>query len=136
MARERPLSMRFADGRIGVTFRFQSVTRGNRTYESPITVAAAFRPRITADGPAFARDGQLQIAIAQTPGDDAELRRFLERKFGAVLPEELILSGLVPPAGASLGKLRQLDLSVLNSEGGWLSIGYRLDRGERLAAAK
>ena len=134
MAGQRPLGVRFADGRIAVTFSFQSVTRGGRTHDSPVKITARFRPQITADGPAFARDGDLQIDIAGSDDDgDDELRQFLARKFGAVLPEELHLSGLVPPAGASLGKLRQLDLTVLSSEGGWLSLGYRLDRGDRIA---
>ena len=75
----------------------------------------------------------MRVASANSHEDD-ELRAFLARKFGAVLPRELHLSGLVPPAGASLGKLRQLDLTQLDSNRGWLSIGYQLPT-DRLASS-
>ena len=74
---------------------------------------------------------RIALRVLTTKADEPIDAEFFARKFGAVLPPDLELSGLVPPAGASLGKLRQLDLTVLSSEKGWLSIGYRLDRGDR-----
>ncbi len=102
------------------------MTRGIRRHEAPVTIEARFLPVITADGPAFTREGDLQIRIDGSSHADEELEKFLARKFGAVMPPQLHLSGLVPPAGASLGKLRQLHLVELQSERGWLSIGYTL----------
>lgn len=130
MARQRPVVVQFAEKRMVLTFRFDRVTRGGRHHDAPLEIEARFIPQITADGPAFLREGDVQIRIAEgnSPGHE-ELRTFLARKFGAVLPLELHLSGLVPPAGASLGKLRQLELTELTSDRGWLTIGYRLDSG-------
>ncbi|HUE72038.1 MAG TPA: hypothetical protein VMP01_14215 [Pirellulaceae bacterium] len=130
MARQRPVVVQFADKRMALTFRFDRVTRGGRHHDSLVEIEARFTPQITADGPAFTRQGDVQIRIAEgNSPDHGELRTFLARKFGAVLPPELHLSGLVPPAGASLGKLRQLELTELTSDRGWLTIGYRLDSG-------
>jgi hypothetical protein len=135
MARQRPVSVRFVDQQLAIKLRFASVTRGSRRDDEAVEIEASFIPQVTADGPAFTRQGNLGIHIAGCNlQKDEELRKFLARKFGAVLPEELHLSGLVPPAGASLGKLRQLELTELASDRGWLTIGYRLGSGQRIAS--
>jgi hypothetical protein len=134
MAQERPVVVQFADQRLGITFRVERVTRGSTAHDGLVEIEARFIPQITADGPAFAREGELLIRIAgENTQEHDELRRFLTRKFGAVLPPELRLSGLVPPAGGALGKLRQLNLTQLTTAGGWLSIGYQLS-SERIAS--
>jgi hypothetical protein len=130
-ARQRPVEMDFADDRIGITLRLARVTRAQRQIDHPVEIEATFTPIITADGPAFVREGELAVRFAShvDPAEEATLRTFLARKFGAVFPAELHLSGLVPPTGGSLGKLRQLELVEFRSSGGWLALGYQLKNG-------
>ena len=128
LAAHRPIEVRFADDRIGITLRLENVKRGSRQFRQPVEVQARFAPQITADGPAFMRDGELEVRFP-SPVDGEEqalLGAFLARKFGAVLPPALHLNGLVPPTGGSIGKLRQLELIEFRSSGGWLAVGYQL----------
>lgn len=134
-ARQRPVLVRFAEDRIGLTFRLESVTRGASRSELPVEIEARFVPQITVDGPAFRRDGDVQVRFERETNspEERQARSLLEAKFAAVLPAELHLNGLVPPAGGSLGKLRQLELAEFRSTGGWLTLGYKLggaDLGE------
>ncbi len=127
MARQQPVVVRFARDQVSIAFHLAGVARVNRKHDQAVEIEARFIPQITLDGPAFTRAGGVEIRIAgeATQGDE-ELRTFLAKKFGAVLPPALELSGLVPPAGGSLGKLRQLKLTQFSSDGGWLQISYRL----------
>ena len=121
LARQRPLDVRFESDRVHAVLRLARVTRGAEQLEVPVEIEASFAPQITRDGPLLVRDGDLTIRC-----DDPDLHKFLRRKFGAILPPELAFSGLAPPAGGTLGKLRQLKLVEFRSAGGWLSVGYQL----------
>jgi len=58
--------------------------------------------------------------------NDAPVRDFLMRKFGAIFAPEVSFYGLTPPAGGSLGKLRLLKLAEFRTSGGWLTLAYEL----------
>ena len=136
LAKKAPLTVEFADDRIRIGLHLASVTRGSRQFQGPAEIEAVFVPKITADGPAFIRDGDLQVRVTAQLDPEAAtaLQAFLARKFGAVLPPELNLNGLVPPTGGSIGKLRLLELVEFRSSGGWLALGYQLE--DRSAADK
>lgn len=129
LANQQPIVARFEGDRIGITLRLSQIQRGERYFEQPVEVEARFVPKITREGPAFTRDGDLKISFSETLAGESQhdLRRWLTRKFGAVFPAELHLHGLVPPTGGSLGKLRQLRLAEFRSSSGWLSLGYQLE---------
>jgi hypothetical protein len=127
-AKERPLLAYFNHDRLGLTLRFIAVTKGEREIAQLIEIEARFIPQITRDGPALLRDGNLAIRFMDGSPNEAEetLRPLLASKFGAVFPPELHFYGLMPPAGGSLGKLRQLQTAEFRAADGWLSLGYQL----------
>lgn len=124
---DRPLAARFSGERITLTLRLTGLTRGERYKPLTTTIEAAFQPTITRDGPALLRDGELVVRGNETEADDA----FLARKFGAVFPAELHFSGLVPPTGGSLGKLRRLSVAEFTSDSQWMTLAYQLGSNDR-----
>ncbi len=134
-AEQLPVSTRIGDGRIQITLRFDFARVGEQTWRTPIRVEATLEPRITRDGPAFYRDGEVTIHIDGMTADGASanlpnidiLHRTLTRKFNAVFPAELHFDGLVAPEGGALGKLNALKLTDLRCERGWFSLGYHLN---------
>jgi hypothetical protein len=131
----RPITARMIDGRLGITLRFDSVRWGDDRWTTPVTIEARFEPKIGRDGPAFIREGDVQIVVEAaesmpTEKSPADLRRMLSRKFSAVFPAELHFDGLVPPTGGALSKLRDLHLRDFYCQDGWLVIGYELVTGD------
>jgi hypothetical protein len=127
-AAERPLVVQLDGERVLFTLRFDRLTRGSHQLQYPIEVEARFILTTSHDGPALAREGDLAIRFASGTEQDEEpsARAFLAKKFAAVLPPRLGFEGLVPPAGGTIGKLRQLDLAEFQSHDGWLTLGYQL----------
>lgn len=125
-ARQLPVSTRIADGRIHVIFRFDAARVGDQTWDTPIRLEATLEPRITRDGPALFRQGDIAIHIDNATTYD-QLHRTLSRKFDAVFPAELHFDGLVAPEGGALGKLNALELIDLRCERGWMTLGYHLN---------
>lgn len=121
LARQRPVIVRFDDGRIHFVLRLSGVARGTQQLDLPAEIEATFLPQITRDGPLLVRDGELAVRC-----DDSDVNKLLRRKFGAIFPPELAFDGLAPPAGGTLGKLRQFRLAEFHSGGGWLTVGYVL----------
>jgi hypothetical protein len=128
LAKQRPVIARFEQDRLGLTLRLIEVKQGERNFKQPIEIEARFIPQITREGPALVRDGNLVVRFTDHAEneDEASLRSFLVRRFGAVFPPELSFSGLIPPAGGSLGKLRLLQTAEFRSAKGWLTLGYEL----------
>jgi hypothetical protein len=128
LAAERPVVAQFTEDRLGLTLRLTGITRGNERLELPVEIHAWFVPRTTEDGPALVRTGEVDVRMAALDSNEqeAQLRAFLARKFGAVFPPELYFNGLVPPAGGSLGRLRRLEPVEFRSANHWLLLGYQL----------
>jgi hypothetical protein len=122
MAEARPLAARFSGERITLTLHVAGLTRGERREPIDTTIEASYQPQITRDGPTLIRDGELIVRGNETEADHA----FLVRKFGAVFPAELHFSGLVPPTGGSLGKLRRLSVAEFKSDAQWMTLAYQL----------
>jgi hypothetical protein len=128
-ADDHPFVARFDDGRVSFTLRFKKIVHGERTYEHPVEVEVRLIPKTSErDGPVLVRNEELDIRVA--PGLDsqaeAELRKFLDTKVGAVFPPELYFDGFSAPAGGTIGRLRQLNNVEFRSENGWLTLGYKI----------
>lgn len=129
-ASERPVVTRFRNGEILITLRLSAIARGERTLNEPTEVEIVIQPVITADGPVLIREQPIVVRFGRE--EDArseefnETRAFLSSKFGAFFPEELFFSGLVPPVGGALEKLRDLELTEFASRQGWLTLAYHL----------
>ncbi len=124
-ARELPVLVRFEEDRIALTLHLSGVTRGSQFIERPAEIQVSFVPKITREGPSLFREGELAVRV-ENDLDEAPLRDFLTRRFGAIFPPELYFYGLTPPAGGSLGKLRLLKLVEFRSGAGWLTVAYEL----------
>jgi hypothetical protein len=127
-ARERPIAARFQGDRLGLALRLVSVRRGTDELRVPVTVVVRLIPLRTQEGPAVAREGDLEIRfLGELPDEEsASWRDFLTQKFGAVFPPELHFDGLVPPAGGTLGRLRILSLVEFGCSDGWARLAYQL----------
>jgi hypothetical protein len=128
-SRRSPVTAVCANDRFTVTIRFEQVIRGNQQFNRPLEITCRYASEITADGPHLIREGDLSVRFCDqspTTEKDEELRQFVYRKFSGVFQPELYFDGLVPPAGGSLGKLRQLQLKELTFRDGWAVIGYQL----------
>jgi hypothetical protein len=135
-SREQPLETRFAEDRLGFTLRLTHVTRGEVRQECPADIHVKYIPKIGADGPEMVRDGELVVALSDNFETDEmrPLKTFLHRKFGAVFPPLFHFHGITPPAGGSIGKLRQLVPAEFSSADGWLTVAYELQPRQSPAA--
>ena len=112
---------------MGITLHLSGVKRGEQRIQRPIEIEANFVPKITDEGPSLFRDGDVAVHLSSgEQNEDASLREFLIRKFGAVFQPEIYFHGLTPPTGGSLGKLRLLTPMEFRSTGGWLTVAYEL----------
>jgi len=127
-AKERPVVAHFANDRIGFTLRLARIRRGTQPLDRAIEIEAQFIPQITRDGPRLVRDGDLAIRFNEplVPPEEPSLVTFLTRKFGAVFPPEISFAGITPPAGGTIGRLRQLQTAEFRSAVGWLTLAYEL----------
>jgi len=131
-ADERPLEMEFRDGRITITFRLQGIDRDGEHAQVPVSVAGTFAMASTIDGVKLTRQGDLDIAVGrpdESASQNDELYTFVRRKFRGVLMPEIYFDGLVPPAGSSWDRLRNLAITRLDARDGWLTIAYRRTSG-------
>jgi hypothetical protein len=126
--KQQPITARFYDNRMQLTLRLSSVNRGATTFQHPVEIGVRFAPQTTDEGPALVRDGELSIRISEDaePNQAAAMQAFLLRKFGAVFPPELHFTGLVPPAGGLIGKLRHLQVAQFVAADGWVTLAYEL----------
>ena len=127
---ERPIGARFRDGRLALTLRLASAQRGEEELKVPVEIEARLIPLREREGPAVARDGDIEIRFLESLPEEEEAawRTFFARKFQAVFPPELHFDGLVPPAGGTLGRLRKLSLVEFDSQEGWTTLGYELPK--------
>jgi hypothetical protein len=135
-AEQRPFLAHFDDNRACFTLRLTKVQNGERTYDHLAEVEARMIPKITADGPALYRDGELDIRIP--PGmesqAEAEYRQFLAAKVGAVFAPEMFFDGFAAPAGGTIGRLRQVQIVEMRCQDGWMTLGYKI-KGEETQTA-
>jgi hypothetical protein len=133
---KRPFIVHFDDNRACFTMRLTKVAHGETTFEHPVEVEARMIPRIMPDGPALFRDGELDIRVA--PGmesqAEAELRKFLASKVGAVFPPEMYFDGFAAPAGGTIGRLRQVQICEMRCQDGWMTLGYKIEGAESQTA--
>lgn len=127
-AEERPVIAHFDDDRVGFTLRLTKATHGEREWEHPVEIEGRFKPVVIDGNPVLAREGDVEIRIASglPAEEEADLRAFLGRKFGAVFQSELHFDGFSPPAGGTIGRLRRLQLVEFRADRGWFTLAYTL----------
>lgn len=128
---ERPIEVDFRDGLLTISLRSHEVTRAKKAFPETVLVRAIYRIDLGRDGAVFVRQGALTTKLdgnpsAETVEQHADLIAFLHKKFGGVMQSELHFDGLVPPAGGSLGKLRQIQMRKIEPLNGWLTLGFEV----------
>jgi hypothetical protein len=127
-ADERPVLARFQGNRLELTLRLAIVRHGTEQFNQPVEIEARMIPQMTREGPALTREGNVSIRFPSQV-HEAEVtpwRTLLAQKFEAVFPSQLHFDGLVPPAGGTLGRLRNLELVEFGCGDGWTTLGYQL----------
>jgi hypothetical protein len=125
---ERPLDVVFEDEQVRIAFHLAGAARGERLFDSPLTVAVSYTMEITRDGPHLVRSGGVGLDFADAePSTDRrfdDFRQFLTTKFNALFPSDLYFDGLIPPAGGTWARLHHFSLTQLTAQSGWFAIGY------------
>lgn len=133
---QRPLEVDFRDSLLTFSLRSHAITRAGKTTQRTALVRATYKVELGRDGVSFARQGALVTRWEDEQDGDDELIDFVAHKFSGVLQPELHFDGLVPPAGGSLGKLRQIQFRKFETTRGWLTMGFELIADEPKEAAK
>jgi hypothetical protein len=126
---ERPFRFAFQDGELRIALSLAETVRGERRLTAPAVASAAFHVSPTVDGPVFRRLGDVKLTLDDSqlnPAEAASLRKFLTRKFDAILPAELHFDGLAAPAGGFGDRIRALQPQLLKFADGWAIVSYRL----------
>lgn len=127
--KELPVIVEFADDYFTLTVRLQQVARGSAQLDRPLAIITKYNLLKTAEGPILNRQGDLMVQFSDTQAathEETELISFVQKKFSAVFPPEIHFDGLVPPAGGSWEKLRQMELKEFTANRGWIVLGYQL----------
>lgn len=138
MADTQPLDLTFADGDASIALHFKAVTSGDRRYEGRFTVAVRYQVERTPGGPRLNRQADLSVngeIGSGSPGELGDAMSLLNAKFSAVFPPTLMFDGLAPPTGGIWSKVGQMQLAQLDSQDGWLVVGYQLPRRHVLLAS-
>lgn len=128
-AEEKPITVEFDDGQFAVTFRGDRYTSGRRSFPTGMDVSVRYAMELTERGLKGTRQGDVG---ATPPGWDGQrrfslreqtLRRMVQRRFGKIFQEEIILEDIELPEGsAGAGRLQPVQYY---SEDGWLMLGLR-----------
>lgn len=129
LAKRKPLMIRLEEGRATATISFENASRADDQLNQPFKLSFVYRPELVAGSHQLIREGDLKFEFddkhaAAAPSQ--ELQAFFTKKLFAVFREEIHFDGLVPPAGGTWGKLRQVEAKELRTQAGWLVLGYQL----------
>lgn len=121
---KRPLYITFQDGGFDVEIRGTSWKSGDKTFEVPMVVAAAYKFETTPNGVKAVRQGELKIAPPgheagkQLDNDQTILKKLLVRRFDKILKPEIVGEGI--QLKGRLANYGKLFVRAFNSDSGWL----------------
>ena len=126
-ANVRPVSLSFGDGGFKVTIRGKRFTSADRQFRA-MNISATYKLHIDGGRTKLVRQGELEIfppgfAEGQTLStQQITLKTLLQKKFGKLLEPEILTEGLELPGDWK--KVGKLSISHLQSEAGWLVLGW------------
>jgi hypothetical protein len=134
----QPIYVRFAENQVEVAVRGRSFYTGGESYPG-MDVTAVYQTVKTEQGFKAVRQGDLQILPPDfVPGKtkftprQIAIRARLERRFGKIFKREMMGEGFVLPGKwEKAGKMMPVHLV---SQGGWLTIAWKLTPAEQAVA--
>lgn len=129
-ARQQPISVRFADGRLRLTIRGRKYTRGDNSYPG-MNVTATYKIQKAGRGFKLVRQGELEILPPGfTPDSGGQLsvrqqviRNLLQRRFGKIFTKESVAEPLeLPGKWSQAGKFA---LAQWEAADGWLVMAWK-----------
>ena len=135
-ARHKPVTVTFDEQQFEVTIRGQQFTSGDREFRS-MNISARYAWIIT--GTKMVRQGVVKISRPTSPSSHASFRprRSVSRPFWPqvrqAVQRRLVSDGL---NSRRLGKAGKLQAQTLVSEGGWLTVGWKLPSKDKLATGQ
>ena len=139
-ARHKPITVSFGKQEFEVTIRGQQFTSGDREFRA-MNISAKYTMELTATGTKMVRQGVVKIEPPdfalkprQLSASEITLRTILERKFAKLFKDEIVSDGLeLPGAWEKAGKLQA---KMLQSDDGWLTVGWKLPAKGKLATGQ
>jgi hypothetical protein len=120
-----PVQVEFDDGLAKLTLRISQMTRGDQALKQPATITASYRPNYNGGNLRLERQGDVDIEfVGRSSGLGAvSMRAFLKGKFDEFFKPVLVDKPIV--FGEKMPGLRNLQISSIILDNGWLQVGVR-----------
>lgn len=126
-AREAPVRATFSGGLVRIAIRGRRFSRGDQAINELAEISATYKVEPTATGSKLVRQGDVEVQFVgrdKLGAQQIAFRTFLRRKFDAMFKPEFVSDGL--QLKGRLEKAGKLQLSEVQSEAGWISLGWKL----------
>ncbi|MGV3604948.1 MAG: hypothetical protein ACO1RA_00965 [Planctomycetaceae bacterium] len=126
-AREAPVRATFSGGLVRIAIRGRRFSRGDQAINELAEISATYKVEPTATGSKLVRQGDVEVLFVgrdKLGAQQIAFRTFLRRKFEAMFKPEFVSEGL--QLKGRLEKAGKLLLSDVQSEAGWISLGWKL----------
>ena len=135
-SRLRPVTVSFRDGKVAFAIRGERFEDADRVVSRIIEMSATYRVEKTDQGARLVREGPVSVAFVGRRGigpSDILVRDAMKARFERLFQKEIATEGLtLPGRWKAAGTLK---LAALASQGGWLSLSWRMVSGSSAPAA-
>lgn len=126
-ASESPVRAVFSGGNVTISIRGRRFTRGDQAISEPIEILASYVIEKTPSGTKLTRQGEVDVKFLERERLGAQqiaFKTFMTRKFEALFKPEFVSEGVV--LKGRLARAGRLQVQEINSDQGWLAIGWQL----------
>lgn len=127
---ENPVTATFRDGQFTLAITGREFTRSDQTLNERMRISATYSIEPTDTGLTLTRQDEVQVDFVNIEGQlgarQIAFKTFMRRKWSALFEPEFKTEGVTLPG--NLEKAGTLHVSQIDSEGGWLSIGWNRDQ--------
>lgn len=130
-ASQAPVTVRIGQSTAAITIRGRQFASDVRRFDEPMNITARYRLSRESGAIKAVREGELEIfppgftpnAGRQLPTRLIGFRNLLKHRFEKIFAPEIVSEGLILPG--RWRRLGKLELTELQTDGGWLLLGWR-----------
>jgi hypothetical protein len=131
-ADRQPITAVFGEDTVWLAVQGRAFSRGDTVLREPIKISATYTLKRTDVGITLTRKGDVEVDFLRS-GWRLNIRQvtfktFMRRKFGAMFKEDFVGEGLKLPG--RFEKVGTLKLAQMDSENGWIAVGWELPPAE------
>ncbi|MFT5524402.1 MAG: hypothetical protein ACI9G1_001062 [Pirellulaceae bacterium] len=123
---DAPFLATFSDQKLTIALRGRQFSRGDQEIPDSMSISATYDVAIANGGVKLTRNGDVRVDYLKSKSlsvTQVAFKTFLKVKFEAMFKEEFVSNGLVLPG--KLESLGTIPLSQIDSQKGWLSLGWK-----------